>query len=172
MIGDLNRFTLPPGFEAQELFDVFGSDALTHDLNDPEHQWIPIDQVATEHLRQDYIDITSEEAYHAELRTQLLGEDDEDPASLPAVVHERPITGAERELLRSVLAPGDSESGTQTAFGPRSTISAFRRFTEKPIETRRENEEFVRERLIRDIRAGTAKLATVHPGTLHLPRAA
>lgn len=75
MIGELTSFALPPGFDADELFDVYGSDAVTYDERDPEHNyWVNIDDVAVEHLSPEFL--VSEEDDDA----RIYADESDDPA--------------------------------------------------------------------------------------------
>ncbi|MDO8521625.1 MAG: hypothetical protein Q7S52_05925 [bacterium] len=189
LIGELNSFALPIGVNPDELFDVYGSDAVLHDERDPQHNyWLQIDDVAEEDVHN--IDFFDDEAYWEDLRTQLLGDDAEgdEPISKHARVRESPLTHDERQFLLYVFVDDDIESGVQynrpgydsvlpgLQFIKKNEMAYPRKEVIRRHRSKRETTVKVQGQLLphhtRDyvnFRAGKAKPAMVHPGTLHLP---
>lgn len=78
--GELQQFGLPfHADDANELFDLYGSDALTHDPRDDERNyWIAIGDVSKEMLHADYLEMTGLEETAVERDARVLAEDEED----------------------------------------------------------------------------------------------
>ena len=80
IFAELNHFSPPTDFVVDELFDAFGSDAVTYDANDPAHNyWVPITEVAEEDLHPDFRTMIGADESPAERDARLFDDDPTDP---------------------------------------------------------------------------------------------
>lgn len=77
LVGEMSEkhplFGFPIGVDVDELFDVYGSDAVAHDERDPEHNyWVDVNECSDDVIPEEFVEEVDADDYYADVFSQLV----------------------------------------------------------------------------------------------------